>query len=113
MQFSTALVGLVAAASTAYAQAGEIVQVTVGAGDKLQFVPNDIIAQPGTQVQFSFFPKVNTSIMSQKMPLMFTRTTLSLNPASLILATHSQPVVSSPASTQLPTLPPEPPSPSL
>ncbi|PMD40243.1 Cupredoxin [Hyaloscypha variabilis F] len=52
MHFSTALA---AAASAALAQAVTI-PVTVGNG-ALKFVPNDITANIGDQIEFSFFPK--------------------------------------------------------
>ncbi|KAE9367354.1 Cupredoxin [Stipitochalara longipes BDJ] len=53
MYFSTALA---AAASVALAQAVTI-PVTVGDGGLLKFVPNDIQANVGDQIEFSFFAK--------------------------------------------------------
>jgi len=57
MHFSTALA---AAASAALAQAVTI-PVTVGNG-ALRFVPNDITANIGDQIEFSFFPKARPSL---------------------------------------------------
>jgi plastocyanin len=54
MYFSTALV---AAASAAVATAATI-SVEVGNG-ALTFVPNDIKANVGDSIEFSFFPKVH------------------------------------------------------
>lgn len=55
MHFSTAFV---VAASAALVQAATI-EVQVGNG-ALTFVPNDIKANIGDVVEFSFFPKVHT-----------------------------------------------------
>jgi plastocyanin len=62
MHLSSTLFGLIAfAAVTVQAQAGTTIQVTVGADGKLQYNPNNIIAAVGTNVVFSFFPKVCNS----------------------------------------------------
>lgn len=59
MHLSNTLLGLVAvAAATVQAQASTPIQVTVGADSKLQFNPSNIVAPVGTQVEFSFYPKV-------------------------------------------------------
>jgi plastocyanin len=59
MHSSYALFGLVALfATTINAQAGTTIKVNVGADGKLAYSPNNIIASVGTQVEFSFNPKV-------------------------------------------------------
>jgi hypothetical protein len=59
MHFSSALFGLAALAATSVnAQAGALIEVEVGPGGKLEYSPNNIIAPVGTQIQFSFNPKV-------------------------------------------------------
>jgi plastocyanin len=55
MYFSTAHL---AAASAALAQAAITIPVQVGKGGALTFVPNDIKANVGDSIEFSFFPKV-------------------------------------------------------
>jgi plastocyanin len=55
------MLGLVAlAAATVHAQAGATIKVSVGADGKLSYNPNNIIASVGTQVEFTFNPKVYT-----------------------------------------------------
>lgn len=54
MYFSTAHL---AAASAALAQAAITIPVQVGKGGALTFVPNDIKANVGDSIEFSFFPK--------------------------------------------------------
>ena len=63
MYFSTALV---AAASAAVVTAATI-SVEVGNG-ALKFSPNDIKANVGDSIEFSFFPKVLTSLSSLCFP---------------------------------------------
>ncbi|KAH8769745.1 Cupredoxin [Hyaloscypha finlandica] len=54
MYFSTVLL---AAASASLAQAATTIPVQVGNGGALTFVPNDIKANVGDSIEFSFFPK--------------------------------------------------------
>jgi len=57
MYFSSTLVTLAAVVATATAQEGTTIQVTVGKGG-LVYSPNNIRAEVGTNIEFSFFPKV-------------------------------------------------------
>ena len=57
MYFSPIVVTLASVVATATAQEGTTIQVTVGKGG-LVYSPNDIIAEVGTNIEFSFFPKV-------------------------------------------------------
>lgn len=67
MYLSSMFFGLITfAAATVQAQAGTTIQVTVGADGKLQYSPNDITAAVGTNVEFSFFPKVCNSDHAHK-----------------------------------------------
>jgi plastocyanin len=56
MYFSTVLL---AAAFASLAQAATTIPVQVGNGGALTFVPNDIKANVGDSIEFSFFPKVH------------------------------------------------------
>ena len=65
MHFSDTLFGVAAvAAAGVSAQAGTTIKVTVGADGKFAYNPNNIIATPGTQVEFDFFPKNHSVIQS-------------------------------------------------
>jgi plastocyanin len=46
--------------STSNSQAASTIKVSVGADGKLAYSPNNITASVGTQVEFSFNPKVYT-----------------------------------------------------
>ncbi|KAH7419610.1 Cupredoxin [Cadophora sp. MPI-SDFR-AT-0126] len=63
MYFSTTLFAFAAAVSTAIAQEGTTIQVTVGKGG-LVYSPNNIRAEVGTNIEFSFFPKNHTVTQS-------------------------------------------------
>ncbi|KAG4431676.1 hypothetical protein IFR05_012842 [Cadophora sp. M221] len=63
MYFSSTLVTLAAVVATASAQEGTTIQVTVGKGG-LVYTPNDIKAEVGTNIEFSFFPKNHTVTQS-------------------------------------------------
>ncbi|KAL2064434.1 hypothetical protein VTL71DRAFT_4928 [Oculimacula yallundae] len=56
---SSTLVTLAAVLATASAQAGTTIQVTVGKGGNI-YTPNDIKAEIGTNIEFSFFPMNHT-----------------------------------------------------
>lgn len=64
MQLTNTLFGLVAAATVVYAQVGAPIRVTVGADGVLQYNPNNIVAEVGTEVEFDFFPKNHTVTQS-------------------------------------------------
>ncbi|KAK0099503.1 hypothetical protein ONS95_000234 [Cadophora gregata] len=63
MYFSTSLITLAAVVATATAQQGTTIQVTVGKGG-LVYSPNNIKAEVGTNIEFSFFPKNHTVTQS-------------------------------------------------
>jgi len=63
MYFSSTLVTLAAVVATATAQEGTTIQVTVGKGG-LVYSPNNIRAEVGTNIEFSFFPKNHTVTQS-------------------------------------------------
>ncbi|KAH9210749.1 Cupredoxin [Leptodontidium sp. 2 PMI_412] len=63
MYLSSTLVTLAAVVATATAQEGTTIQVTVGKGG-LVYTPNDIKAEVGTNIEFSFFPKNHTVTQS-------------------------------------------------
>ncbi|PVH74184.1 Cupredoxin [Cadophora sp. DSE1049] len=63
MYFSSTVVALAAVVATATAQEGTTIQVTVGKGG-LVYSPNNIRAEVGTNIEFSFFPKNHTVTQS-------------------------------------------------
>jgi plastocyanin len=64
MQLTNTLFGLVAAATAVYTQVGATIKVTVGADGVLQYNPNNLVAEVGTEVEFDFFPKNHTVTQS-------------------------------------------------
>lgn len=65
MHFSNTLFGVAAvAAAGVSAQAGTTIKVSVGENGKLAYSPNNIIAPPGTQIEFDYFPKNHSVVQS-------------------------------------------------
>ena len=72
MYFSSTLVTLAAVVATATAQEGTTIQVTVGKGG-LVYSPNNIRAEVGTNIEFSFFPK-STHVHCKNSAVLFIKT---------------------------------------